>query len=800
VDQTIDLAGQARSLVRSEREKILCEIPETELHGHLKSLFEKMQPDYTVEVTHGVAEYGKDLVIVKRDKFAAQVVGIVVKRGDIKGKTVGHVEDILSSVERAFKTGTPRELAEIESQMRQAAELGAELKATFAELRVTDVYVVIAGTISVSARKRLKGQLHVPIQVFDLTWLVDNFTDFYPQVFFDGRAQNYIQSEIERLQRTPWMSQKGRNLTDYYVDPTFMSCDIPIDLNLDHLAALAELRRFPFQKLPDIITQKGHVLILGDPGSGKSAALAKMALDKLRVASTQLRAGQRNAPELRIPVFLTARELLSIRSAEELLTLRLKDPRVVPEGARIDCLLVDGLDEIPRKDRLTALQRATELADSQKCSVVVASRRVSDVQAVSNGNYARYEILPFGTGQAIELFKHLASSSIMLEALTEGLQRIQLQIPLFPLSLLLLIRLVEQEKEIPASITELYTDFLDIALGKFDPDKGIQVLFEYHMKEDFLAHLAYGEFFEKDRLAIPREDFDSFLDTYVVDLDINREKLQDFLTDLERAGILDLKDEVEFKHRSFLDYFTASYIYGHREEIEHLHDRIVQIYYEGFWEEVAFFYVGLKMELNDDLMSKLLQHEHVTLSDLVLRLLIGRLLQAGWKSTSSVKRRGIDGAIDVAEPIYTSFLEVCRKRDAVFPSIYSDFLMLSLVEASFSSNFLKTQLADLFAQCISRNDDRALSRSILFLWAEQRLMTPGELRGAVEQCSKLLSGVRAFLPAERARYLWLLKLIGRKDRELEQLITKKLKRLTKVHPDVMKGLLPYRQPLRSLKR
>lgn len=798
MDQQKNLANQARSLAESERERILCEIPEVDLHDDLKSLFEHMEPSFHIEVTHGVQEYGKDLVIVNTSKFSAQIVGVVVKRGDIKGGTIAGVDDLLAATESASKTGTPRELAEIESQIQQASAILAELKSVYAQLRVTDVFVVIVGKISLSVRKRLQAQLPGHITVFDLHWLTKNFTEFYPEVFFDGRAQNYIQTEIERLQQFPWMSQKDRNLTDYYVEPTFMSCDVPLDLNVDHLSQLAELRRLPFQKLPDIIARKGHVLVLGDPGSGKSAALAKMALDKLRAASMQLRMDRHNAHDLGIPVLLTARELLSVERPEDLLAFRLKDPNMVPDGLRVDCLLVDALDEIPRSERAKALQKATDYGDSQKCSVVVASRRAGDIQSLSNGNYAKYEVLPFETPQAVQLFKRLVSSETLLTNLTEGLQRIELQIPLFPLSLLLLIKLVEQNQEVPASVTQLYTDFLDIALGKYDQDKGIQVLFEYRVKKAFLARLAFEEFHKKDRLVIPHEDFDCFLDRYAEEQDINKEKLQDFLLEIERAGILDLREDVEFKHRTFLDYFAACYIFDHREAMEHLHEKIVQIYYEGYWEEVTFFYVGLKTELDGDLLTMLLKHDHSAFPDMVSRLMIGRLLQAGWQSTALVKRQGIDGAIEVTESIHALFLELCRKHNASFPAIFADFLTLSFVSISLSSMFLKTQLTELRTQYMAQAGEKTFLRSILLLWAEQRLMAPEEFRAAVLQCSGQLDHDRSLSPVQKARYLSLLSLASSKDPALRQLISRKLNKLTNRYPNVMKGLLPFRQPPRRL--
>ena len=71
----------------------------------------------------------------------------------------------------------------------------------------------------------------------------------------------------------------------------------------------------------------------------------------------------------------------------------------------------------------------------------------------------------------------------------ESLEKIQAQILLVPLSLMLLVELVEEHREVPASVTELYDRFFDMALGREDREKGIEVLFDYHIKKKFLAEL-----------------------------------------------------------------------------------------------------------------------------------------------------------------------------------------------------------------------------------------------------------------------------------------------------------------------
>ena len=58
----MELQNQAKSLPKAQRSKIILNCIETDLHKHLKELFQNMETDYTVEITHGSSELGKDLV------------------------------------------------------------------------------------------------------------------------------------------------------------------------------------------------------------------------------------------------------------------------------------------------------------------------------------------------------------------------------------------------------------------------------------------------------------------------------------------------------------------------------------------------------------------------------------------------------------------------------------------------------------------------------------------------------------------------------------------------------------------
>ena len=103
-----------------------------------------------------------------------------------------------------------------------------------------------------------------------------------------------------------------------------------------------------------------------------------------------------------------------------------------------------------------------------------------------------------------------------------------------------------------------------MALGREDQKKGIEVLFKYLSKKRFLGELAYREFRDKNRLEMPHEDFEQFLNSYAEQYGWSPENIEGFIREIDRAGILNLEENVNFKHRSLLDYFAAFHLHESR--------------------------------------------------------------------------------------------------------------------------------------------------------------------------------------------------------------------------------------------
>ena len=786
----MDLKNRAASLPKDLRRQIIMDYKELELHKFLKELFQSMEPNYTVEITHGPREFGKDLVIVKTDKFTTDVIGVVVKRGDIRAKTLGVVDSLKEQVDEVLSKASVRSLREIKSQIQQAFAHPAETGSILENLPVSNVFVVLAGEFSNQARTRLTAELSKEIGIFDINWLIDNFTEHYPHIFFEGEVIGFLEEQIRELEENHRRAKSGKNLSEYFVEPLIRPINAPLEFNADTLkTVLKKRRKFPFLRLPEISKDARKLILLGDPGSGKTGAMAKLAIDMYKHASGYLLNNPgKSDQKIPVPVLVPAKKFLETESAEEFL-IDYFGSEEAKSRFQVDLIMVDGLDEIESGNRRDVIDKLDRFSEEIGSAYILTSRKIDILNTLSE-KYEKYELLPLEFSQAVKLVSKLISDKKVLAALEESLERIQTQILLVPLSLMLLVELVEEHNEVPASITELYDRFFDMSLGREDRERGIQVLFDYLIKKKFLGVLAYREFKKKNRLEVPREDFQEFLDSYAVQYGWSPEKLNSFVREIERAGILNLREEVIFKHRSFLDYFAAFDIYENREDFKDLNDLIVSTYFDDIWSEIAFFYIGLRRKISPDLLKMIYAHPSEELAANLCKLFGGRLLQAGWHSSDQQHVDGIKNAIGYATKVRANFREIMASSDSNVPDIVNDFIVMSLSNLSFNSSFLAPRIKDIFQQMVASGSADDIYGAVALFWSIYRFLTPEEVKENID----VLLGALSDLPdaKEQARILLLMTLIEQ-DKETGKLIKRQVRRLGKKSPEVLKALLPAKR-------
>ncbi len=774
--EQMDISGMARTLYKKIRGEILMSFQEKDLHKHLKALLDKMDPNAIVEITHGQQEYGKDLVMVREDQFGRVTIGLIVQMGHIRGDTLGKVDKIIS-------------------QVRQTFDHRVRLKAIAEELSISEAWVILAGVLSVNAHERLERELKGrSIRILDLNWLIENFTRDYPQVFFEGKLIDVLQEKIQKFEKKHLFSKRGKNLSECFVEPLVATIDMPTQLNEEELAstlkAIVKKRKMPFSRLNSLLRPGKKIMLGGDPGTGKSVALAKLAIDNWRKASELVVRGISENQQLEVPILVSTKEILESSDSEALKKEYFPNPELL-DRLKVSVLAVDALDEALPNQRKNILEKAEEFSKQLRCALIITTRKIDIVKTLSS-RFERYELLSFEFEQALNLFQRLLTDKKMLDTLKDGLKRVENQIPMVPLSLLLLVELVESHKEIPASVTELYERFSDLMLGRWDKDKGIKVLFEYFIKQRFLAELAFTEFLKKKRLEITKKELEGFLDQYSSRYGWGEEARRGFVNEIGRSGILNTKRTVTFQHRSFLDYFAASYIHAKPEQFENLNDFIVRIYFDDAWGDVAFFHTGLKREIDNPVLEKIFAFKGKHLATLIDKLVAGRLLQAGWHSPVATKHFGIEKAIAFAPAIREALLRAAEKSKVPTPKIYVDFVVLVLSDFSFSSGFLAKEAKDVFDGLLSKRPECSPHMQMLsLLWAIQRLLRPQEIPIMINQVLESLSKTSDL--EEQARTFLLLRVMEQRDKATTKMIERKLRKLGKKYPQVFKALLPPRR-------
>jgi len=760
-----DLIRIARDIPPKERIARIWRYDETDLHKYLERLYSLLEPGEQVYITHGTTEFGKDLVIIHKNKLVTYTVGVVVKKGDVKGTTAGDVDKIKSRV-RALLNLSKTAIAQIISQIEQSKEHNAEIPFSVESFKIDKIILVVVGEINKHARKRFSEITSLGVTFQDINWLVDHFTEYYPEVFFQTELLDFISSRIRVIENDHWLSKKKLNYSDYYVDPMITKFSFTREIDDSTIPDMLNKKHMNFSEIKELINKQKHVIIIGEPGTGKTGVLNKLSLDYLSKATSEL---VTNADaDLIFPLYLRASELADISTLDGVTELI---PETIKKRTKINALFIDALDELHNDKRASVLQKANDFANTLNCSLIVTSRNISCIHNLGNG-YEKYELLPFDLQQAVALFRKLyKGDDTKIDALKHVFDDIFHQINIPPLSLHILIELVEDNHEIPASITELYQRFFDMIFGRWDKDKGLSVVFDYSVINSYLSELAYKMFFENSKIEITQHEFSEFNRGYCQRKAYTEKKFKEFIEVVERSGVLRIDDQVYFGHRTFLDYFTAQHIIGNKESFPELYDRLKLIYFDDVWSDVTFYYVGLEHELKEGIINAILSHEGNSLSESLSKLMLGRLLQAGWNSDRSIKERTILEAIRYAPLCKTIFDKLTEK--AKYDKIYNDFLILLLSEVSFGSYVLQSVVKEIVDRNLRELTTDNAYETITLLWAVKRHLDNQQISLYVGQVQESLKS----LNMDKGQYiniLQFLKVISANDEKAHKKIVDQL--------------------------
>jgi hypothetical protein len=594
-----------------------------ELHPLLRQIFTADPSIKNCQYTHGIHEMGADFVLSRIDPTLENetYIGVIVKCGDIKQDHKDVIRQIEEcSVERYYDGGKKK-------------------------INLNEIWIAFNGTMSNGAERKIhEDHRNRNIKFLNLDTLC-KLTERFAQNYWtdiSSRTGTYLAETLSEIVRSE----------------SFSSISSPNSLiNIEQ--ELVQIQRygkdgkvFRYKKSPRVnlktaLTSNRVVLIEGGMGSGKSTLFRKHAK---QLCDIQIFSQQRIVPKI-----VNAKDL--IKNTEENLKLEIENIRDLSRDSNPTgyLIFIDALDEVHHEDLsiskfLQLIQNAIEKTPDVR--VIVGSRPTWTMEEGEeiHQSATRFRIHPLSTEQIFKVVQQNCVAQATSSRFQGDLARSALfrSIPKTPLSAILLTRVIAADvKKIPQTLPELYSKYIELALGRWDIEKGLMVEREYPIVRELLSLVAkyildnqIEELAESEVLEIFKE--------YISHREGLPEASYIYKKICDRSEIIAInssKGTFSFRHKSFAEYLLALHQKEHFGKAAPLSNP-----FDGYWLGVEYFYLGLIQDAGAriDKLSKI----HLTSErHKLLRMLhFGNLMLAAYQT----KYEHVNAAI------YDVFLEMTK--------------------------------------------------------------------------------------------------------------------------------------------
>ncbi len=598
-----------------------------------------------VKETHGVNELGKDIVFYEPAKLGGFHSAVVAKAGNISGSASGekNLQIVLNQINMAFKNPF----------------FNVEDKQNYL---VSKVIVWTSGSISGNAEKQIQNQLSEfrNVVFFDGQKTVELLEEFYPAYFTfgDPTISDYFYAAREHYSRIEELRSLGGAIDDHhlpsiFVQPKFtLMSDGRIGVD-DYLGKRKKVDDVEIGFL-DLLKFKKNYFIVGPAGSGKSALLRNLLL-------MTIDQNEKNLARFPLPVIIDAKkvdwggpdcieasvniELNRFANIEKDLDLT----SILNDGSAI--VLIDGVDELRSDEKIRqSLLIISEFQKKHKKVKTVTTSRLLEVLEDTELLFGVdvLNIQPMSTEQmSVFVTNWFGSESDSGKKLMKVVNKPSglHGLPSTPLTLAIVSILFENgTKEIPANITELFQQYTELILGRWDATKNISQKIEWRLKQFILARLSWRLHNEKT-LTIDEDDLRKEVAAYAAErgllLDVNS-----FVEEVIYRSELLLQhgaNAYEFKHRSFQDYFCGLEINDRPNKL----DLIAQNFNDQWWTQAIFFACGLQPQ-NDGVLEHVLKSVSVPPNQkMIYAITLGQVAQAVYAAPKATKEKITRQVVDL---------------------------------------------------------------------------------------------------------------------------------------------------------
>ncbi len=681
---------------------------EIDIHSLLAEVLPKLEFK-DVAITHergNMPENGKDLVCSLYDKLEDKKdwYAFVVKKGTING--------------------TSSQINEIESQIKDCFKYEYKsLKTTSERVRINKVKVVTNEHFSSGAKEKILSNQDIDkanVDFWDDEKLIALIDKNYPQYWQNGSPtyKEYVEKFLASIDRDDFSKRLGlsdakiKKLINLFVEPVLL------EKEEDSSGQIVYRQR----KTNAILQSDKSIFIIGESGCGKSTLFRQ--LSKQIIEQNSLR----NNYEL-YPIILSFNQIKQNNFSIEK-TIKKYFSNDIYRDLEIDidfilhenkCIIfIDALDEIAsNSEKESAFDSVQSFAKQCPYIKLICTSRPSDFlyQCCADKGFRSFEIDRIDRRQMSQYIQaYFSDNELLSKRLIKSLQDSGLldKLPQTPMTLALItIIFDEKQMEIPSTITDLYSIFVDLLLKKFEFKSTIDII-ETDIKHRLLANLA-KEMHVKQTVSIDKKEVFRIISSYLQErgqYNINVEDLLEDIINNNALLIYNERAELQFKHLSFQEYFTAYEFYHHRQ-VER------NIFIKGFnklwWQNVAIFYAGFSKDapmLLDEIID-IGKHTSGIIPQFNVMTGIGRLMQSLYSTPVKNRTEGVCLTAGLACNIVSELINTTDSRFVMFKNLskYGIYqMLLAGFEISHHSITLQEPLKLAFERLTENINDSTIPR------------------------------------------------------------------------------------------
>ncbi len=452
------------------------------------------------------------------------------------------------------------------------------------------------------------------------------------------------------------------------------SKDSPRSSKRTHLPLLEGMKEN--QRLFDILKTSRRLIVLGDPGSGKTTFLRYIGYE---LCSDTPKPNRIGLDKVFLPIYIPLRQYASYlknnphHGLREFLGTLLESARLGEHLSRLHAavtnglaiLLLDGLDEVAsQQQRVEVANHVVKLAAQYKeCPILVTSRRVGFPKDLTLDGFAKYVVNPF-SDQEIEKFLDCWCKATLddpteklklLDAIHVSRVRALAQNPLL---LTILARVYKAYRNLPERRAQLYGKCIEALLTTWDLVRDLPPVFEdIRDANRVMGHIAMWIHKDQKGQFVSR---DALLEKLAQSADLaSPQQAAPLLTQIEeRSGLLrELGlDQYAFTHLTFQEYYTARELASESDPFKRLRPFLK----DARWQEVISLTAGLLDDLGKQPVTAFLDHfiEHSPPKAKKLK----PLQQAKFNHLITCLKDKVEPAKYVEDYVYKTLKEVMVER------------------------------------------------------------------------------------------------------------------------------------------